>query len=350
MNSLDISLKALWKVVAVAGIIAFIWVVRDILAILFFAVIISSAITPLVNRLHNLGVPRALGAFLVYVGFFGLAATILSFIVPPLGRELAGLVAKLRDNPLLFGGTQTLEQFVSGVEGMLTQFLSSLSKDGGTLLTGLAGIAGGVSSVIFTLVMSFYLTLEDEGIKGLVQNVVPQAHQQKILNLIDRTQKTLGRWVKGQLLLGLIVGLMVFAGLFLLGNKFAISLGILAGVLELVPYLGPLVAAVPGVLIAFSFSQDVFLTLLTLGVYVVVQQLENHIIVPLVMRRAIDLDPLLILFALLVGGKIGGFAGVILAVPTIALIAEYVRSSTGVDLKLKSHRKRTSKQQTPISK
>jgi len=328
--------------VAVIGLIAFIWVIRDILAIFFFAVIISSAMTPGVTRLNRMGVPRALGAFIYYIAVLAIIGAVLTLVLPPLAKEVTGLITNLRDNPLLFSGTQTLQQFVSGLEAMLTQFITTLSKDGASLVASLASIAGGVSSVIFTLVISFYLTLEDEGIKGLLRSIVPAASQEKILAVIERTQKTLGRWVKGQLVLGIIVGIMVFAGLYLLGNKFAISLGILAGILELIPYLGPLIAAVPGVLIAFSFSQDLFLTFLTLGVYVVVQQLENNIIVPQVMRRAIDLDPLLILLALLVGGKVGGFAGIVLAVPIIALVAEYVRSSTGVDLKLKSHRKKRS--------
>lgn len=338
METLNISFKSLWKIVAVIAIIGFLWAVRDVIAIIFFAIIISSAMAPAVNKLENFRIPRAISALGLYLIVFGLIGVALSVVLPPLARELFSLLGNLRDNPILLGGSFTIDQLIAGGQAILKNVLTQAGQGSGSVFAGFSSVLGGLASVVFTLVISFYLTIEDEGIKGLINSILPEAHRPKAISLMDRTQKTLGRWLKGQLVLGIIVGALVFLGLYILGNKYALSLGVLAGILELIPYLGPLLAAVPGVLIAFSFSQDLFITALTLGWYVIVQQFENHAIVPLVIGKAVNLDPILVLLAVLIGGKIGGFAGIVLAVPIAALLAEFIKGSTGFDLKLRSHR------------
>lgn len=338
MNSFDIPIKTILKVVGVLGLIAFLWAIRDIIAILFFAVIISSAVTPAVSRIEKVGIPRVVGALTVYLGFFGLLTAILSILVPPLAHELIGLVTNLKDNPMLFNGSQTITQMFSSLETFLRSLAGRLSADSSSVLAVFSGVLGGLSSVVFTLVISFYLTLEDNGIKGFLRSVIPAQQLGGVLDLINRTQRTLGRWLVGQFVLGVIVGSLVFIGLFLLGNPYALSLAILAGLFEIIPYLGPLLGAIPGILVTFSISQDLVATFITLAMYVLVQQVENHAIVPLVMRKALNIDPILILLVILIGGKIGGLAGAVLFVPLAALVAEYVRGSTGVELKLRSHR------------
>ncbi len=266
------------------------------------------------------------------VGVIGL---ILSVVVPPLVKEMAGLLTNLKDNPILSGGSQTISDLLANSQDILKNLTHNFAGGDISLIGNLGKVLGGVATVIFTLVISFYMTLDDESIKGFINSLVPEAFRNQANVIIEKIQKTLGRWVKAQLVLGIIVGLLVFIGLFLLGNKYAVSLAILSGMFELVPILGPLLAAVPGILIAYSFSQDLILTILTLGCYIIVQQVENHFIVPNVMRKAVDLDPILVLVAILIGGNIAGFAGVLLAVPATAAIIEFVKGSTGFELKLR---------------
>lgn len=320
------------------AIIAFVWAVRDIIAILFFAVVVSSAITPTVNRLERFRIPRVITALAIYLLVFGFVGAVLSIILPSLARELVALISNLKDNPVLFGGLNTLDQLLSSSQEILRQLMVRISQDGTSVLAGFSSILGGVASVVLTLAISFYLTLKEHGIKSFINMIMPAKHHAQVHLLIERTQATLGRWLKGQLLLGLIVGVLVFLGLYFLGNKYAVSLAIIAGIFELIPYLGPILAAVPGVLIAFSLSQDLLITALTLGWYVVVQQLENNLIVPVVIGRAVHLDPIFVMLAVLIGAKLGGFTGIVLAVPIAALVAEYVKGSTGVEFKFRGTR------------
>lgn len=336
MNDLNIPWKTLWRVVAVVAFVVFVLAVRDILIVLFFAIIISSATTPTVNRLERLHIPRALGATIIYLVFFGVLGALLSIVVPPLAHELKNLVVSLREDPLFFGpSSQTLSQLLTAAEGALKHVVENFTTQGESVFTGLTNILGGFVSVILTLVISFYLTVKDQGIKGFIESLLPERHRAPVSNLIERTQRSLARWLTGQLSLGLIVGVLVFIGLFILGNPFALSLAVLAGIFELIPFLGPLLSAVPAVLLAFSATHSWLMVGLTAGVYIVVQQFENHLIVPMVMRKAVDVDPLLILLIILIGGKIGGLTGIVLAVPFVALAAEYLKGSAGVDLKLR---------------
>lgn len=341
MNELNIPWKTLWRVVAVIAIVVFILAIRDIFVTLFFAVIISSAITPTVSRLARLHIPRTLGAALIYLVFFGALGALLSAALPPLAHELKSMVVSFREDPLFFGPqSQTLSQLFISTEGALKRIIESFTTQGGSVFAGLTNILGGVVSIVLVLVISFYLTVKDEGIKGFVDSLLPEKHRAPVSNLIERTQRAFARWLTGQLSLGLIVGVMVFVGLFILGNPFALSLAVIAGIFELVPFIGPILSAVPGLLVAFSTNPGDARWLmvgLTAAVYIIVQQLENHLIVPMVMRKAVDVDPLLILLTVIIGAKIGGITGVILAVPFVALVSEYLKGSTGVSLKLRRH-------------
>jgi len=134
----------------------------------------------------------------------------------------------------------------------------------------------------------------------------------------------MGRWFQGQLLLGVIVGVLVYLGLWILNVRFALLLAIIAGVLELVPYIGPVLAAIPGVILAL-FQGPFLLAVWVLLLYIVVQQLENYLIVPLVMKKAVGLNPVVVIIALLIGGKLAGVIGILLAVPAAAVLAEFFR-------------------------
>ncbi len=129
--------------------------------------------------------------------------------------------------------------------------------------------------------------------------------------------------MQGQLFLGVIVGVLVYIGLSLLGIRFALLLAIIAGILELVPYIGPVLSAIPAVILAFF--QAPILALWILILYIVVQQLENYLLVPVIMKKVVGLNPVVVIIALLIGGKLLGILGIILAVPAAAVLAEFFK-------------------------
>ena len=170
--------------------------------------------------------------------------------------------------------------------------------------------------------ISFYLSVQEHGIENFLRIVTPLEHEAYILDLWQRSQRKLGRWFQGQILLGVLVGVMVFLGLTILNIKYAISLAILAAIFEIIPVFGPIMAAIPAVVIAFI--QAPLSGLMVLGLFIIVQQFENHLIYPLVVRKTIGVPPLLVVISLVIGGTLGGFYGIILSVPTAAVLVEFL--------------------------
>ena len=181
------------------------------------------------------------------------------------------------------------------------------------------GIFGGFISFVSVLVMTFYMLVERDGLQKFVNTVVPVLWRERVLILLWRMQEKMGLWVRGQLILMASVGVLSYTALLILGVPYALVLALLAGLLEIVPVVGPITAAVPAVVIAFAVSPMRALTVLL--IYVVIQQLENHVLVPRVMSRSIGLSPLLVIIAILLGAKLGGITGTLLAVPAITALS-----------------------------
>jgi predicted PurR-regulated permease PerM len=173
------------------------------------------------------------------------------------------------------------------------------------------------------VVFSFYFAVEETGVDDFLRIVTPVKHEAYVLDLWRRSQDKIGKWMQGQLILAAIVGLLLFLGLTILGIKYALLLAVLAGVFELIPVFGQILAAIPGVIIAFT-SGGVTEALLVMGLYVVVQQFEANLIYPVVVKKVVGVPPLLVILALLVGFKLFGFLGVLLSVPIAAAIQELV--------------------------
>jgi len=173
------------------------------------------------------------------------------------------------------------------------------------------------------LVLTFYMLLQDDGLSRLIQSVVPRTYQSYTLRLLAHMQDRIALWLRGQLILSLVVGILTLIGLAVLGVKFALLLALIAALTELIPYLGPILGAIPAVFIAFTQSPT--LGLMTLVLYIVVQQLENHLLVPRIMSKAVGLNPVVVIVAILIGGKIGGVVGAIVAIPIATALAVLLR-------------------------
>jgi predicted PurR-regulated permease PerM len=189
------------------------------------------------------------------------------------------------------------------------------------LYEAVVSVFGGLVTAIGILVIAFYMTVEEDGIKNFIRAVTPVSYQPYIIHKLAQIQKRLSSWLWGQLLLMCFIGTLTGVALWILGVPYALVLGILAGLLEFIPIIGPTVAAVPAVFFAFSdYAATPYKPFIVIVMFIVIQQVENQLLVPRVMKRAVGLNPIVVIVALLVGVKLGGFIGLVLAVPLVAII------------------------------
>jgi len=173
------------------------------------------------------------------------------------------------------------------------------------------------------VVLSFYLSALENGVATFLRIVTPIKSERYVLNLWERSQTKIGQWMQGQLLLGVIIGVLTYLGLVILGVPYAFLLAIIAGLLELIPIFGPIIAMIPAIAIAFT-DGGLTSAVIILGFYLIIQQFENNLIYPLVVRKVVGVPPLLVILALLIGAKLAGFLGILLSVPIAAAFREYI--------------------------
>lgn len=309
----------------------FFWVLyllSDVLLILLISLIIASAIDPIASWLSRFRIPRILSVILIYLFAAGIISLIFYQIVPVFYNEILDLVQNFPYyyekvnkffNQFYFASNLSQQIQIPELSNIreLEQKIAILS---GGFFNILANIFGGVISVFVIIVISFWLSIQEHGIENLLRGITPAAHETYILHLWSRVKKKIGLWLQGQILLSILVGLLVFFGLTILGVNYALVLAVLAGIMELLPVVGPIIASLPAILIAFLSSP--ILGFLTLGLYFVIQRLENDIFVPLVLNKIIGISPILIIIALLIGAKLGGILGMLISVPAATIITE----------------------------
>lgn len=307
----------------------FAYLLREVLMILLFAIIIASAVTPFADWFESRKFPRLLGVLILYLAVFGLIVFLVSLVVPVISAEISQLTRALPEFVSKISGALEKAQqstssryfdFFGEIQNLLDSFSQFLQTSSSSALNLIVNIFGGVLSFAAIIVISFYLSVMKRGVSGFINSVVPEKYENYVISLWKRAEYKVGRWLQGQLLLALTVGLMVFVGLSLFHIKYALLLGILAMVLELVPIVGPVIFAIPGVI--FGFAQSPTLGLWVLVFYVAVQQTESHILVPLIMGRTLGLNPVTVIIALLIGGQLAGILGVVLAIPVAVIIVE----------------------------
>lgn len=330
-QNINISTNTILRVIFILLLLVFLYLIKDIIIIFIFALIIASAAAPIVNAMEKIKIPRVIGALVVYVVVLGILVFLFSLVIPPIAKDVSHLSSNLPEYvEKLSTKFQSFREHFSKYQQIfdrLAKYLNNLKEylqdSTPKLFSRAMGVFGGVFSFVLILIISFYISVQKKGIQRVLTAIIPLHYRDYILDLWERAQKKLGRWLQGQLFLGLIVGSMVYIGLYFLNVKFALILAVMAGVLEIFPYIGPVLAGIPAVLI--GFLQDPILGLWVLILYVAIQQIENHLILPLVIGRVVGLNPIAVILALLIGGKLGGLPGMILSVPLAAVFAEFLR-------------------------
>ncbi len=314
------------KIIGIFLILGFLYLIRDILALLFAALFLAALMHPAVIALSKRKVPKGVTVIFFYLIMFGVAALTIGLLLPPiivqttslirsLGKSwqaLAGAVTTLRDLSTTYGLSDNLRAGVQSIEAQVSHAAVGI-------FSSLTSFFGGLIGLIVVLVMAYYMVVQDRDAHNAFQSLVPEKYKDLISSVLKRVEEKIGKWLIGQLSLCLIIGVFYYIGLSVIGVNAALVLAIFGGFTEFIPYLGPILGAIPVLIIAFS--QSSFLALLALLVVFIIQELEGHIIVPKVMQKAVGLNPLVSIVALLVGAKLFGIVGALLAIPVATAIS-----------------------------
>lgn len=305
---IDISYKTVFFI---TGFLALLWAlyqIREVIILLFVAIILMSALSPIVTYLEKFKIPKAVAIAIAYIIFIAFIALLVSIVITPFVEQTTNLLQTLPHTLDSIFPEGTIDKTI--LQGQFADF----SKNA---LSFTVTIFNNIITVISIAVLTFYLLLE----RGKLDQLIAQffiGREERITNITRKIEEKLGAWFRGQVILSLIISTLVYIILFVLKIPYALPLAILAGLLEVVPVIGPIISSIPAILVALVVSP--ILGLIVAIAFFIVQQLENNFIVPQVMRKAVGLNPLIVILAVAVGGKLLGIAGALLAVPITVVI------------------------------
>lgn len=293
--------------------IALLFLIKEILLFIFLAYIIVASLNPIVEFLRRRGFPKTIA---VLVTFF---TTLLFFIIliAPLVPFLISQIQQLSKSFPIY-----LHQAASAVGVQLDArevsqiFTPQQLGENAFALAG--GVFGGFFSVVTTIAISFYLLLSYDSAKRNVASLFHKKHREQAIGIIDQVNGKLGAWLQGQFLLSLSIGLLTWITLTVLHMPFALPLAVLAGLFEIVPTVGPIISAIPALVVALTISSN--MAIIIVVAYIFIQLIENHLLVPRIMQRAVGLNPVIVIIGVIVGDKLLGIPGALLSVPFISLI------------------------------
>lgn len=286
--------------------------VRDIILLLFISIILMSSLNPLVDKLERYRIPRGMAIMLLYILLWGSIATVFASIIPSLVEQTSRLIK------VLPSAITSLDFFSSRQQEIGQQVITRVGSLPENLLKLSIGIFGNLLNVLTTIVITFYLLMERKNLNKYLLVLTGDESPERATRIVNEIERRLGSWVRGQLILMVVVGVVTYVGLRILGVDIALPLAMLAGMLEIIPNIGPIVSSVPAVLIAFLIHP--LLAVSTAALYFLVQFLENNLLVPKVMQKATGVNPLISILGLMIGLKLAGPVGAVLAIPTIIVI------------------------------
>ena len=296
----------------------FLWLLfllRGVLLLVFLGIILMSALNPLVDRLARWKIPRVLSIILIYLLILAIVGFAIAGIIPPLVTQTQVLISRFPsyiENLKLF---KIDEQIINS---QLSQILDKLGTISGGVFRTFISFFQSLFNIIILLVISFYLLLERKNLSKYLLRFFGPEGETMGLKIFDQIEKRLGGWVRAEILLMITIGLLCYIGLRLIGIDLALPLAIFAGLMEIIPNVGPIVSAIPAVLAGLIISPLAALAVAAL--FFLVHQFENNLIVPQIMSKEVGINPLITIIALISGFTLGGVIGGVLAVPVVLLL------------------------------
>ena len=320
------------KIIAIFLLFYFLFLIHGILIILFASLVLASAIDPWVDWMQKLKIPRGSGILIIYLVLFLLIGFAIYLIIPPIVEQFEELA---NDFPIYLEKTtftfSALKKY-SIQHGILDQVKNSLVVASSGLKTAVSGIFltitgifGEIFSFFLILVLIFYIVAKENTIKKLILLIVPKKRQSFAMGCINQIQKKIGLWLTGNLILCFFIFILVYVSLSILNVKYALILALIAGLTQIIPYLGPILGAVPAVFLAFI--QSPILSLFVIALYCIIHLVEGNVLFPKIMEKTVGINPLISIIALLVGFKVAGIAGVFLSIPAVIIISVFVKES-----------------------
>lgn len=299
----------------------FLFEIRGILIALFIAYIITAALAPSADFLRKKRVPKALAVLIPYlttiIMLLALIIPLIPFFIAQLQSLLTSFPGYLDSAARIFGVSIEASQ----VRGFFEAEFATIGKNAVSLTTS---VFGGLFSILTVLIISLYLLGDHDKIKNDIVMLFPKGRQAKIYKTFSQVEEKLGAWLRGQVVLSLFIGSITWLALTVINLDFALPLALLAGMLEIIPTMGPIIAAVPAVIVALTVSPT--MALIVIGVYMLIQAVENNILVPRIMEKAVGLHPVAVILGVIIGSKLLGVAGALLSIPFISLVVVVYRN------------------------
>ena len=321
---LDISWATILKISVTAGFFYLFYLLRDVLIWVVFALIISILFEPAINFLRRF-IPRPLAVVFVYVAVFGVIGVSIYLIVPVFVSELnqyskssqtyfETISPFLRD--LGIEAFENFEKFTQTIEEQISAISSSV-------FSAIGIIFGGIFSTMTILFISLFVSFEERGIERVIGVLTPKKYEAVVLNILEKSQKKVAGWFGTRILASLFIGLLTFFICKVLKVDYGVSFGLFSGVFNFIPIVGPIAA---GGVIAVIIAADSWLKAgFFIAAFALIQMIEGNILTPVLTKRFIGLSPVLVLIALLIGGKLWGLMGALLAIPMAGIFFEFSR-------------------------
>lgn len=322
---LDISWGTILKIALASFCFYLIYLLKDILILVVFALIISFLFNPAIKFLQKMKIPRMLAVIFIYIAIFGILGISIYLMAPMFFSEIQQfsklfpqyfekIAPPLRE--LGIEAFESMESFIQAMGGML-------QKASSDILNAISIFFGSVGATLFILTIALFISLEERGIEKMIGTFVPKKYEDYVLFLLEKSQSKVSGWFGTRILSCIFVGVAFFITLYLFNVKYALTLGFLAGIFNFIPILGPVIIGAIAFLVVVLDSW--LKALFVLAAFVLIQQIENNILSPILTKKFVNLPAVLVLISLAIGGRLLGVLGAILAIPLAGIIFEFLK-------------------------
>jgi predicted PurR-regulated permease PerM len=333
---INISTNTLFKIFLLGLLVFSLFKLFNLVLVILTSIVIASFVEAAVKKLLPYLKNRTLIVFIVYIVTIGIFVALSSVFMPIFVQEMSALVSSLKE---YLPDSSILNSFqpdtITGVKDVASTLsknasLSEVIKSGQNFVNSLSGnfidifgsAFGGAFNFFLIFIISFYLSITEKGIENFLRIITPRESEEYVISLWQRTERKIGLWIQGQMLLGLVIGTISYLGLLILGVKYALVLAIVTAFAELVPF-GIFLAMV--IVSIFGFLDGgMTLALLTFGLYFILHQFENYLIYPLIIKKVVGIPPLIVILSVIIGIKLAGFLGLLLAIPVAVCLLEFL--------------------------
>lgn len=323
-NHFEITWASLWRVLLFVVLVTIFYEGRQIVLGLFLAIIISSGLEGLVNFLERrLRLPRSVSVILIFLMSVLVVMFIVYSLAPVMIVELNTIFSTTGKAGAGSLGTLLSLNASQSVSGLISRVSSSFFAGGSSPLDFFSNAIGSVGLAIAVILCSFYLSLSKDGVERFLKVVIPPAYEDRALMIYERSRRLIGLWFRTQILLSVVFGFTVWVGLAILGVRYALLIAVLAGLFELVPFVGPFLSGALAVIAALVTSTT--LAIYTLIFFVIAEQFEANVLVPILNQQIVGLHPVIVIVALLIGAEVGGILGIVISVPAAGVFQEVIQ-------------------------